>query len=270
MKRKLKFIMAVALMAVLVLGGCGGEQKNAQEESADNNFLEDFAKGLEARWDLSEADEKKEGYDEILVNSQEYHDMMINYIDAELQTIEKYQNEKFEDSQLQEIAIKYINLLKQHKECCDYMTVDYDRYLTEYEPIYNERSKIIKELVEDYGLTVDDKYQDILNEFLVNSKLVEETEDKESAVKSLVDSIQFQMVNDDGYGYKTYQAIVENTTDIDFETFSVNINLLNGEGVIVESFYDSVTNFGKGVKAQLEFSTDKEFASTQVVADWWE
>lgn len=102
------------------------------------------------------------------------------------------------------------------------------------------------------------------------TRLVEETEDKESAVKSLVDSIQFQMVNDDGYGYKTYQAIVENTTDIDFETFSVNINLLNGEGVIVESFYDSVTNFGKGVKAQLEFSTDKEFASTQVVADWWE
>ena len=35
-----------------------------------------------------------------------------------------------------------------------------------------------------------------------------------------------------------YQGVVENTTGSDFSTFAVNINLLNADGVIVETAYD--------------------------------
>ena len=75
---------------------------------------------------------------------------------------------------------------------------------------------------------------------------------------------------DDGYGWKTYQGVVENTTGKDFKTFTVNINLKNAEGVIVETMYDDVSNFTNGSKAQLEFYTDKDFASTEVVVNWYE
>lgn len=229
-----------------------------------------MAKGLQARWDLTDANEKKEGYDDIAVNSKEYQDMMKNYINAELKVIQNYPDEKFEDSNLKEIAVKYVNLLTKHMDICKYMTVDYDKYAEEFDPIYNERSKIISQMVEEYGMTVDESHQDTLDEFLTNSQLVEEQEDMENQIEKMLANIQFQAITDDGSGYKTYQAVVENTTGVDFNSFNVTINLLSADGVIVESLYDSVNAFTNGAKAQLEFCTDKEFASTQVISEYWD
>ncbi len=202
-----------------------------------------MSKGLQARWKLNKEDEAKVGFDEILVNSEEYQEMMNNYIQAELDYVEKYQNEKFEDSNLQEIAVKYVNLLKQHKDACQYMTDDYDKYLEE--------------------------FQQTLNDFLTNSQLVTEQENAEAAIQKMIDTIQFEEVEDNG-GYKTYRAVVENTTGIDFDTLNITINLLNSDGVIVETAYDNVSAFAQGAKVQFEFMTDKEFTSTQVSVDWWE
>lgn len=83
---------------------------------ADEDFIADMGKGLEARWTLNDADEEKEGYDEIQEQSDEWKKMMVSYIDAELDIIGKYTDEKFEDSNLQELAIKYVNLLKNIKK----------------------------------------------------------------------------------------------------------------------------------------------------------
>ena len=125
----LKKLIIIGL-SCLVLSGCASEEPAAEEPTyADQSFISDMKNGLQARWKLNEEDEAEEGYDEILVNSEEYQEMMNNYIQAELDYVEKYQNEKFEDSNLQEIAVKYVNLLKQHKDACQYMTVDYNKYL---------------------------------------------------------------------------------------------------------------------------------------------
>lgn len=265
----LKKLIIIGL-SCLVLSGCASEEPAAEEPTyADQSFISDMKNGLQARWKLNEEDEAEEGYDEILVNSEEYQEMMNNYIQAELDYVEKYQNEKFEDSNLQEIAVKYVNLLKQHKDACQYMTVDYNKYLEEFQPVYNERSKIISQLVNDYGMTVDEEYQQTLNDFLTNSQLVIEQENEESAIQQMLDGIQFDEVDDNG-GYKTYQAVVENTTGIDFNTLNITINLLNSDGVIVETAYDNVSAFAQGAKVQFEFMTDKEFTSTQVSVDWWE
>ena len=265
----LKKLIIISL-SCLILGGCASEEPVVEEPTyADQDFISDMSKGLQVRWKLNEEDEAKEGYDEILANSEEYQEMMNNYIQAELDYVEKYQNEKFEDSNLQEIAVKYVNLLKQHKDACQYMTVDYDKYLEVFQPVYNERSKIILQLVNDYGMTVDEEYQQTLNDFLTNSQLVIEQENEEAAIQQMLDGIQFDEVDDNG-GYKTYQAVVENTTGIDFNTLNITINLLNSDGVIVETAYDNVSAFAQGAKVQFEFMTDKEFTSTQVSVDWWE
>ena len=118
-------------------------------------------------------------------------------------------------------------------------------------------------------MTVDEEYQQTLNDFLTNSQLVIEQENEEAAIQQMLDGIQFDKVEDDG-GYKTYQAVVENTTGIDFNTLNITINLLNSDGVIVETTYDNVSAFAQGAKVQFEFMTDKEFTSTQVSVDWWE
>ena len=274
MRKKFSTILLGILCLMLLSIGCSStkeeEKKEEEPQYADDSFVQDMSKGLQARWDLNAIDEQKEGYDEILVNSKEYQDMMISYIDAELNEIEKYAEEKFENKNLQEIAIKYINLLEKHKEICDYITVDYDKYYGEFEPIYNERSKVIESMVKDYGMTVYEEHQSILDDFLTNSQLVKDQESKQNAINSMLQNIQFQEVTDDGFGWRTYQAVVENTTGIDFKTLQININLLDADGVIVETTYDQVSSFNNGAKVQFEFSTDKEFVTTQVTSDWWE
>lgn len=278
MKKRAILILSAMMATGMLFTGCsssGNNQKTEKSEEetqyADEQFIKDMSKGLQARWDLNAEDEKKDGYDKIELESQEYKDMMLSYIQAELDCIEKYTDEKFKDSKLQEYAVKYINLLKQHKEVCQYIPVDYyGKYLAEFNPIYDERSKIIEDLVENYNLTVDKKHQDTLDEFKTNSQLVKDQDALEESIKNMLANVQFTVSEDDGYGWKTYQGVVENTTGKDFKTFTVNINLKNAEGVIVETMYDDVSNFTNGSKAQFEFSTDKDFASTEVVVNWYE
>lgn len=256
--------------------GCSSNGSKESKESeelqyADDQFISDMAKGLQARWKLNDEDENKEDYDKIALQSSEEKEMMLSYIQAELDCIEKYTDEKFKDSALQENAVTYINLLKKHKEICDYIPVDYaGKYLEEFQPIYDERSKIIEDMVNNYGLTVDEEYQETLDEFKTNSQLVKDQEAMEEAIKNMLNNIQFQMTEDDGDGWKTYQGIVENTTGKDFSNLSVNINLKNADGVIVETTYDQVSNFTNGSKAQFEFRTDKDFASTEVTSNYYE
>lgn len=275
MRKKILMVLCGTLCLAVLAVACGKkasqeETKTEEPQYADKDYVEDMADGLQARWELNRKDEEKEGYDEILVNSQEYKDMMLSYITAELDKVEEYQDEKFEDSKLKELAVSYINLLKDHKEICEYITVNYDKYIEEFDPIYNGRSKIIAQMVEEYNLTVDEEYKNNLAEFQTNSKLVEENEGREVEINAMLESIQFALAKDDGYGWKTYQATVENTTSIDFKTLNLSINLLNEEGVIVETTYDGVSAFNKGSKVQFEFMTEKDFVSTQVTADWWE
>lgn len=279
-KRITKMFCAILSIFVLLVG-CGSQKVNEKEEIekeeveqkaqyADEKFKEDISKGLQERWKLNSEDEAKEGYANIDSNSEEYKKMMINYIDAELNAVEKYEDEKFENSNLKELAIRYINLLNKHKELCQYLTVDFTKYQEESLLVYNERSKIISEMVRDYGMTVSEDYQSILNEFLSNANLVNEREAQNMAVEEMLSAVVFEESLDEGYGWKTYQGIIENTTGRDFDNMSFSINLLDADGVIVETTYDQIVAFVNGAKARLEFITDKEFVSTQIRADWWE
>ena len=276
MKKATVLLASCMIGTGLLFTGCSGSQQESKQEEeihyADEDFVKDMAKGLEARWTLNEQDESKEGYDAIDLQSSEYKDMMISYINAELDCIGKYKDEKFEDSKLQEEAISYINLLNDHIEICDYIPVDYyGKYLEEFQPIYDGRSKIIQDMADNYGLTVSDKFQSNLDEFKTNSKLVQEKDAQEQAIDSMLSNITFEEVPDEYSGdWKTYQGVVENTTGSDFATFGVYINLLNAVGVIVETAYDQVSNFTNGAKVQFEFSTDKEFTSTEVTVQYYE
>lgn len=277
MKKRAILILSAMMATGMLFTGCsssGNNQKTEKSEEetkyADEQFIKDMSKGLQARWDLNEKDEKKEGYDKIELQSQEYKDMMLSYIQKELDYTEKYTDEKFKDSKLQEYAVKYINLLKQHKDICKYIPVDYyGKYSEELDSIYNERSKIIEDLVENYNLTVDKKHQDTLDEFKTNSQLVKDQDAMEESVKNMLANIQFTEVSNED-GWKTYQGVVENTTGKDISTLNVDINLKNADGVIVETTYDDVSNFTKGAKAQFEFYTDKDFATTEVTASYYE
>ena len=57
---------------------------------------------------------------------------------------------------------------------------------------------------------------------------------------------------------------------MDFSDYQVVINLIDADGVIVSEEYASVSNFKRGQKAKLTFSTDQKFSSTEIAVDYWQ
>lgn len=273
-----KRIVVIGLLLMLVSAsviGCGGKEENSakkeeKEATADETFMKDLAKALEARWALSDKYESMDKYANAEMGSEEHKELFEKYVSAELDILEKYQTEKFEDSKLQEKAIQYINLLKQQKEACDYITVNYEKYDELWYDAYNKRTQIIVEFVNDYKLEVSDKYEDTLKEFTLNAQQVNEENEKEDKVQALIGSIEFTLAEDDGYGWKTYNAVVENTTDMNFSYFGLDINLLDQDDVILETTYANVSNWNSGQKVKFEFTTEKEFVATQISGEYTE
>lgn len=256
MGKILKPLIAAVLVAVM-LCSCGADSRSTTEETADQNFLNDLITGLEARWAWLDSDE----YDD------ESTDDLKKAIEKELNVLSKYKDAKFEDSKLQEKAISYINSLNDQKEALFFEATDLDKANELWTEAYATRVKLLDEFINTYNLTVDEKYQDTLDNLLSNATAVKESEAEKKAVSDFLSTIEFEQTKNE-YGYKTYSAIVKNTTGIDFEYFNLMINLLDKDGVILETQYSSLSNIAKNKKVKFEFSTDAEFASTELAAEW--
>ena len=276
MKRIIVYLLISVLTGSSLIMGCSVSSSTTKESSseqttetapvyADQSFITDLSIGLMKRWDISEEENKKISAGTLVRGSSEEKQGLIACVNAELEMIDKYRNEPFEDGNLQELAISYINAVNdQLKALDDYNTTVYDE---KWQTAYDKRSKLLSTLVNDYYLSVDEAHQDVLQQFKSYGNQVKQAEENQSKIDELLNSFDFEETNND-YSYKTYNAIVENTTGIDFDIFSININLLDEDGVLVETAYASFNNWSSGVKAKFEFMTDKDFSSTEVHGDY--
>ncbi len=270
MKKRVLLSMSLIVLTILMLTGCSTGNKtksntDQEEYFADKDFLKDLASGLEKRWDKA----NEYNNDDLFDDADKFIEHTEECINIELGALSKYKNEKFEDSKLQEKAISYINCLNDSLLTLDYAKSDFPKYSEDWEKYYNERSKLIASFYNDFGLEVKESYEKTLKDFLNNAKTVESKEQQKEAINAMVNQIQYECI-EDSYGWRTYSAVIENTTGTDFSTISFNINLLDSDNVIVESTYASVNNFGNGQKARIEFSTNKDFASVDTKVNWQE
>ena len=267
--RKVLRVMLVVAMCFGMLAGCGKTNDTSaqkeEEKFADEDFMKDMAKSLETRWALNEADANK-SYTE---GSEEQKELFSKWTKAELDIVQKYEDEKFENSKLKELAIQYINVLKTQEDAMKCVTVDYVKFSDIWQTNYDARTQIIAQLKNDYGLEVSKKYQSSLDDLLTNAQLVTDEQNTKNTVEEFIKSIQFTVESDE-YGMKTCSAVVENTTGLGFKSLPLTINLLDADGVIVETTYSSVSNFAAGAKAKFEFMTTKEFTSTDINAEYYE
>lgn len=220
--------------------------------------MKDLAKGLEARWKLS---------DELAYSTTaEEEKAMRQLVSAELDLLKGYTSESFENSKLQERAIQYINLLNDQMESLQYVQVDYAKYTEMWSKAYNERSKMLVDFVDNYGLTVSDEYLEVLTDMKVNASLVAEKEDKQAKIDALGESMVFE---DEGDWH--YVAVVENNTGFDIAHYSAKVILLDEDGVNIDTQYIYADAWSNGQKARFDFyAYEKPFASTQVIVDYWE
>ena len=264
--KKRTIILALAACLCLPFTGCGNTSGNTtattetEEYFADEDFIADLQKSLVARWTITEASDG-------ILSADDYKEEINSGVQAELDIIEKYQNEKFENTKLQETLLKYINNLKAQIETVAYYGVDDIKYAQEWEALYGERTQIIDDFVKNYGLTVPEEYQSVLNEMLTNAKIVTEKENEEEVINAWIDSIVFEQT-EDNYGMKTYQAVVENTTGCNFQYINLHINMIDANGVVLQTAYSSFQNISAGAKVKFEFMSDADFISTETTADY--
>lgn len=116
MKKKILLLFAVFCLAVSI-AGCS----SSKDDYCDKDFLSAMSKGLNDRW-------KDTSGDDVVPGTDEQKEAFSKIVSNELNNIKDYKDKKFEDSKLQELAIKYINILQDQKDALDYVTVNYEKY----------------------------------------------------------------------------------------------------------------------------------------------
>ena len=258
MKRILDLVLILLLGLSIV--GCS----STEEKTYDKEFIASLSKGLEERWKLTDEYDNLVNKGDIKDTDQDkFREYYGKFVKAELDEVEKYKDLKFEDSKLQESAISYINLLKKQKDSVDEMRVDMEKGLAQWDEGYQQRSKLITTFVKDYNLTVSEKYKTQLSDFEKISNQVKDNENIEETVKKA----KFKVTKSYD-GWKDYEAVIKNDTDTDYKYFTLNINLLDKDEVILESTTAYVENWKAGQKARFKFSTNSDFDSMSIECDY--
>lgn len=241
----MKKILILLMMTVFCITGCN----NTKIKSVDNQFISDIVKATNDRWNY--LDSTKETQENIYLK---------DAVQKELNVLSKYtqlgEGETFNDPKLKKIAEDYINALNTQIDSLKYYNSDYLKYSDEWSKGYNKRSQLLVQLVDEYGAKIDEKEIANLRD---NAQSITEKENIDKEIKELIKNIKFERVKTE-YDWSDYQAIVENKTNVDLESLTINIKLLDKEGITVSDEMILVENWSKGEKKKLEFSTDKKFS----------
>ncbi len=194
MKRQyLLFILVISL----ALAACSAENdaqtqasgtdqvtQEVASEYADERFLKDLVKGLQARWDLTKKDKRR-----VHRYNEEYQEVIESYIEAELGFVEKYADASFRDRELQRNAVEYIQALRDCKYALQYITLNPVTYEEKIKEPSRIRIYLIKVIHDRYDLEFDDRYEEDLAEVLEEAEEIgdspyiyspsEENEDEE-------------------------------------------------------------------------------------------
>jgi hypothetical protein len=103
---------------------------------------------------------------------------------------------------MQEDVITYINLANDSLNVLNEYSYNSDKYLEEWQKVYDERTSQIQVLTEKYGLKVSDKYADTFKQLTTNGKQVEEQNAQKDAINKLLADATFEKTDsgyDDGY-----------------------------------------------------------------------
>ena len=247
MKKIYSIALIICLLATTVLlAGCGSSK------SIDEQFKADLMKGLSARWDLTDADE------EDLPDKSDYE----AYIAAEYDIISKYKAETFEDKELSELAVKYIEILEESDATLD----DYgnsDKWAALWRDVRDDRVEVLLTLNEKLEIEfTDETEQENWEGLLSEGKVV-------MSVRELMNTTTFEKTASN-YGWNTYTAVVENTTKETFDYFSFEIKLMDKDGVTVETTSAYTENWAPGGKVKFKFETAANFSKMEITnCDYW-
>ncbi len=248
------FITAAFFTALLaLLAGCSSAQQNTEPQYADEEVIRVMGDTLEKRFDIADAS----------TGNGNGSKTKIEVSELEIDALSPYRSREFEDAKLQEAVLAYINLLEDMREVAS--TYDMDSYegSKKWSELYAKRTQSLMNFVNDYGLTVDDKHAASLEEIVRKGNTNAEKSQETQAVEALVSSMVFEKQSD-GYGYYKYICTAQNTSEYDFEHFSVTLALYDSDGVKADEAYASTNGWAPGEKVRFEAVSDMDASEIKV------
>jgi hypothetical protein len=263
MKKLSKYLVVLIVSFLLVtIVGCSKDasSETKKEKSVDSTFIDELGEALKKRWKY---------VDDVDSGNKEVEDD-VTYME-ELLSFEKelynYEKKDFNDPKLKAVATDYINGLKAQEESIQYYNVEYDKHDELWSKGYNTRSTALLKLVEEYGLKLDEEQ---FKDLKTNAQLVKKENKITEKIDEMVRNINFTKVKTE-YDWTTYTSTLENTSGADLESFNIDINFFDAEGVIIGTAFAYHENTWKaGQKVLFEFETDiQDFEKMEWEADYY-
>ncbi|CAI3253752.1 hypothetical protein CIRMBP1279_00524 [Enterococcus cecorum] len=267
--KKIRLILSI-ILGLFIISGCSNDSKiktttsSSKEEFADKAFLEDFKQGLYDRWDYQNGKESDKDYE---TNLKTYYKKLA---DKELDSIKKYKNAKFKDSQLHEYALSYINNLEKSKTLSkeDYIAFEFsdgdvvDNMSIAYGKVYSKRIMLIRNIVNKYDVKTDKKHKESLSELLDNAKLADKKQQEIESVNNIFKNVTFtKNPNDD----TEYTAVVENNTNFTFNNILCSYRLLLSDNTVVNTSYISIQKWAPHQKYTISMYSNDTFDKTELL-----
>lgn len=223
------------------------------ERPAEDRFPDRLAEGLQKRWQL----EKDLKVDRKYVYTKEDWTAMF---DAEYEKLASFKEDKFKDETLRELANRYIRHLEESYEALEQFGTD--QWTDEYNSrVYQQQTVTLVELNKLFPITVAEEYEKNLTKMLNNGEIIQ-------MVTTIIDQIYFLDIRDTGYG-TTYETTIRNSTSLTFEWFTLEVELLDDSGNVLDTKLLELTSWEPEEKVRLNFTTKEPFSSIDIAfANW--
>ena len=261
MKKRLAALLT-CLFILVALAACSSNSKSEEPKYADDTAMETIAKGFEARSDVIDELQRNGEYDE---TTKAYK----KFIKAELDVDKELKDAKFKDSKMQEDVLSYINSVQAQLDIVENNSPSSDSFYLEWQDAYDKRSAALKVLVDNYDLTVSDKYKDVFDELIANGTAATKKNDQDEGLVNNFNNITWD-ISSDGYGGYTYSAVVENTTQYNYSNVSITLGLYDADGVRQDEAYANVNSWGPGEKVRFEAYGNVDAQSVKVEPTYYE
>ena len=255
MKKTITWILIIVL-SLSLFGGCGNAKITEEAEAdtgstppSDADFIANLTKGLESRWELTNSDAYN---DTSAMSTAEEQKADTLFVNAELDAIGNLDDYQFEDAELKALAETYMKGLNLQKDGIPYRgTNDSANREKTWNLGYYYRVICIADFYHNYGLTVDEKYQKTLDDFVAESTTAKKEIAIQDFVNDLAATISYTKDEESSDEYSSYYTtVIENTTEYEISTLFIEVDFLDADGVVIFQGNDSIENFQPGTKVK--------------------
>lgn len=262
MRKTVLSVLAACVLATAGLSGCAsGEQKAGEIDYADDEAMAVIADGWVERSKALEGSDEKEGA--------EYDAQLKAAIQTEIDADAQLKDRQFESTEMQEDVLAYLNSLDAQMDVVNNYSSSGLEFYEKWNEAYDNRTTILKTLSDEYGLSVDGEYKAEFEKILTDGTNAIENASKKEAIEGIVSGASWESV-DDGFGYYTYTAIVENTSEYDFKNVSIVVGLYDADGVRTET-YANANSWKAGDKVKFEaYGNDVKADRVEATVSYYE